>query len=116
MEQERGEVQIAVGELEGALPRRQQRLCTRRTMEAMSLSAAYRMPGVLNSKQLLIAEAIQARAVEQLRAQGLIEGTEADTARAKLGGIVVRLMADSSQSIADLSASAVRIFREDLAR
>ncbi len=70
---------------------------------------AFRFPGVLNSQELLVAEAIQARAWEAIRNDDHI--AVAEDAKAKLGGIVVRLMADRSKSIGDLATAAVEAFK-----
>lgn len=67
-------------------------------------------PGVLNSKELLVAEAIQARAWAALIDDGRAPDDAA--AQAKLGRIVIRLMADRSQSIDGLTVAALAAFRE----
>lgn len=72
---------------------------------------SFRFPGVLNSQELLVAEAIQARALASLDAQGLLAGTDTEAAKAKLGGIVLRLMSDQTKSIGDLSAAAIASFK-----
>ena len=70
---------------------------------------AFRFPGVLNSQEILVAEAIQARAWSVLQHDERIAvASEAD--KAKLGGIVLRLMSDRSKSIGDLAAVAVAAF------
>ncbi|PZR83148.1 MAG: hypothetical protein DI537_35400 [Stutzerimonas stutzeri] len=80
--------------------------------ENMSMSTtSFRFPGVLNSQELLVAEAIQARALASLDAQGLLAGTDTEAAKAKLGGIVLRLMSDHTKSIDDLSAAAIASFK-----
>ncbi|HEV7318214.1 MAG TPA: hypothetical protein VGO04_06350 [Ensifer sp.] len=58
-----------------------------------------------------MAEAIQARAWATL----VVEGRAADdaTAQAKLGRIVIMLMADRSQSIGSLATAAIAAFQED---
>ncbi len=53
----------------------------------------FRFPGVLNSKELLVAEAVQARAWAVLAGKGRFRDDD-EAARARLGGIVVRLMAE----------------------
>ena len=72
----------------------------------------FRFPGVLNSKDLLVAEAIQARAWEALRYDERLGTEQAEAAKARLGGIVVRLMSDHPKSIGDLATAAVQAFRE----
>ena len=69
----------------------------------------FRFPGVLNSKELLIAEAVQARAWAKLAGEGRLPDDDT-AAKAKLGGIVVRLMADGSQTVGDLAAAAIATF------
>lgn len=72
---------------------------------------SFSFPAVLNSKQLLVAEAVQARAWASLEEEirlGL--ETEAD-AKARLGRIVVRLIADRYASVTDLAAAVVEDFR-----
>jgi predicted GNAT superfamily acetyltransferase len=71
----------------------------------------FRIPGVLNSKEMLVAEAIQARAWEFLSHDGRVAAEQAEAAKIKLGGIVVRLMSDRSRSIGDLAEAAVAAFR-----
>ena len=71
----------------------------------------FSFPGVLNSKQLLVAEAVQARAWAALEEEirlGL--ETEAE-ARDRLGRIVVKLIGDRYASVTDLAAAAVEAFR-----
>jgi len=75
-------------------------------------SSSFRFPGVLNSQELLVAEAILARAWGMLSSGGALAGVDVDTAKARLGGLVVRLMSDRSKSTGDLSAAAVDAFRE----
>ncbi len=67
-------------------------------------------PGVLNPKELLVAEAIQARALASLEAQGLLDGDERKAAKAKLGGIVLCLISDLTKSIGDFLAAAIASF------
>jgi predicted GNAT superfamily acetyltransferase len=69
----------------------------------------FRFPGVLNSKELLVAEAVQARAWAVLSGKGRFRDDD-EVARARLGGIVVRLMADGSQSVGDLASAAIDSF------
>lgn len=70
----------------------------------------FRFPGVLNSQELLVAEAIQARAFAALNAHGVIADGDLDQAKARLGAIVLRLMLDRPGSIGDLSAAAIEAF------
>ncbi|MGO4675488.1 hypothetical protein AB4Z40_21540 [Bosea sp. 2YAB26] len=74
-----------------------------------------RFPGVLNSKEMLVAESIQARAWDAVSRDNRLIGDEADAAKAKLGGIIVRLMSDGSKSINTLAAEAVQTFRDSAA-
>lgn len=73
----------------------------------------FRFPGVLNSQELLVAEAIQARAFASLSAKGDIPGGDREAARAKLGAIVLRLMLDRTRSIDDLAAAAIAAFKAE---
>jgi hypothetical protein len=72
----------------------------------------FRFPGVLNSKDLLIAEAIQARAWEALATAEAIPPTQIEQAKAKLGRIVVKLMVAGGPSLGNLASEAVRTFKE----
>ncbi len=74
----------------------------------------FHVPGVLNSKEMLVAEAIHARAWETVRGDPHLAGDEAEAAKARLGGIVARLMSDPSRSVGDLAAAAVRAFNESV--
>lgn len=69
----------------------------------------FRFPGVLNSQELLVAEAVQARAWAVLSGKGRFRDDD-HVAKEKLGGIVVRLMSDGSQSIGDLASAAIDSF------
>jgi len=71
----------------------------------------FRFPGVLNSKELLIAEAIQARAWQALDCESELSSEHARVAKERLGGIVVRLMAQDTRSIGDLAKEAVDAFK-----
>ncbi|MGO4741622.1 hypothetical protein AB4099_34310 [Bosea sp. 2KB_26] len=75
-------------------------------------TAHVRFPGVLNSKEMLVAESIQARAWDAVSRDNRLIGDAADAAKAKLGGIIIRLMSDGSKSINDLATEAVLTFRE----
>ena len=68
---------------------------------------------MLNSQELLVAEAIQARAFASLNADGSALGADPEAARAKLGAIVLRLMLDRTRSIDDLAAAAIAAFNAD---
>ena len=74
---------------------------------------SFRFPGVLNSQELLVAEAILARSCNALGLDQALAGMDKDAAKARLGRIVVRLMSDRSRSIGDLSAAAVEAFLGD---
>lgn len=73
----------------------------------------FRFPGVLNSQELLVAEAIQARAWTMLSQNAGADGALSEDDRARLGGIVLRLMSGSSRSVGDLAAAAVEAFEAD---
>lgn len=83
------------------------------TMPAPSLPGpSFSFPGVLNSKQLLVAEAVQARAWTVLEDEIRL-GLETETdAKARLGRVVVRLIADKCDSVSDLTTAVVASFRE----
>ena len=72
---------------------------------------SFRFPGVLNSQELLVAEAIHARAWQTLTNTDHFDGRDETAAKARLGGIVARLMSDRSKSIGDLSAAAIATFK-----
>jgi len=72
---------------------------------------AFRFPGVLNSQELLVAEAILARAWRTVASTYNIPGCDEAGAKARLGGIVARLMSDRSKSIGDLADAAISAFR-----
>ena len=69
----------------------------------------FRFPGVLNSKELLVVEGVQARAWVALAGKGRCRDDD-EAARARLVGIVVGLMADGSPSIGDLASAAIDSF------
>lgn len=75
------------------------------------LMRAFRFPAGLSSKDLLIAEAVQAHAWQTLIRDAAFGKEQAMTAQARLGGIVFRLMPGGSKSIGDLTVEAVKIFR-----
>ncbi|PZO01413.1 MAG: hypothetical protein DCF30_07365 [Hyphomicrobiales bacterium] len=77
---------------------------------------SFRFPGVLNSQELLVAEAIHARAWRALMNTDHFDGLDETAAKARLGGIVMRLMSDRSKSVGDLSAAAISTFRGDAPR
>lgn len=77
------------------------------------LNPDFRFPGVLNSKEMLVAEAIHARAWNAISSELKLAAVEAEQAKAALGGIVVRLMVKGSTSVSDLSATAIRAFKDD---
>jgi len=70
-----------------------------------------RFPGVLNSQELLVAEAIQARAWEALGFGGAVAEFDESVAKARLGAIILRLMSDHSKSMNDLATAAVDAFQ-----
>lgn len=67
--------------------------------------------GYLDPRELLVAEAIQARAWESLSQSGT-SGLDDQAAKARLASIVLKLMTDQSKSIGDLSMAAVSAFRD----
>lgn len=71
----------------------------------------FRFPGVLNSQELLVAEAVQARAWATLGHDQRLD-TELETeARDRLGRIILQLMSSGSGSVSDLAAAAVAEFK-----
>lgn len=74
-------------------------------------ASEFRFPGVLNSKQMLVAEAVQARAWARLSEDSDLAAADEDTAKSRLGRIVVDLMAHHAHSVADLTEAAVAAFR-----
>lgn len=70
---------------------------------------SFRFPGVLNSQELLVAEAASARAWDLLSQADPLGADE--LAKARLAAIVVRLMLDRSSSNEDLAVAAIREFK-----
>lgn len=74
-------------------------------------SLNFRFPGVLNSQELLVAEAVQARAWAAIGHDERLD-TELETeARDRLGRIILRLMSNVSDSVSDLTSAAVAEFK-----
>lgn len=61
---------------------------------------------------MLVAEAIHARAWHAIGDDLGLVGDEAEQAKARLGGIVVRLLANGPRSMGDLTTAAIQTFRE----
>lgn len=72
----------------------------------------FRAAGFLDPKELLIAEAIQARAWEVLSHERAIADMCEAAAKARLSAIVLHLMINRDRSIGDLSVTAVQSFKE----
>lgn len=72
----------------------------------------FSFPGVLNSKQLLVAEAVHARAWAALEEEIRLGLETEEDAKARLGRIVVRLIGDKYASVTDLAAAVVADFRQ----
>lgn len=87
----------------------------RRAHLTMPISTVdFRFPGVLNSKEMLVAEAIHARAWESISNDLRIAGASAEEAKARLGRIVTQLMGNGPKAaVGDLTAAAVRAFKEE---
>ncbi|WP_353185238.1 hypothetical protein [Bosea sp. (in: a-proteobacteria)] len=68
-------------------------------------------PGVLNSKELLVAEAVHARAWAALGHDERLAAELESDAKARLGRIVLRLIGERPASITDLAAAAVETFK-----
>ena len=75
------------------------------------LMRAFRFPPGLSSKDLLVAEAVQAHAWQAIIRDGAVGKAEAMSAQARLGGIVFRLMPGGSKSVGDLTVEALETFR-----
>lgn len=71
---------------------------------------SFRFPGVLNSKELLVAEALQSRAWGVLDARFGFGTGETPLARDRLGRIVLRLMAEGNGSMTELTGRAIEEF------
>ncbi|MBN9444196.1 MAG: hypothetical protein J0I54_01115 [Bosea sp.] len=74
-------------------------------------SRPFRFPGVLNSKELLVAEAVHARAWASLDHDDRLDPELEDDAKARLGRIVLRLIGERPASVTDLAAAAVEEFK-----
>ena len=75
-------------------------------------TSEFRFPGVLNSKEMLVAEAIQARAWIIISDDLGTIGSSAEEARARLGRIVTQLIGNGPKAVDDVTAAAVRAFRQ----
>jgi hypothetical protein len=73
-----------------------------------SYVTSFRFPGVLNSQELLVAEAASERAWRLLLRHD--PAAEIAAAKAELASIVVRLMLDRSRPEEDLALAAIREF------
>jgi hypothetical protein len=74
-------------------------------------SRPFSFPGVLNSKELLVAEAVHARAWAALDHDDRLDTELEADAKARLGRIVLRLIGERPASVTDLAAAAVTEFR-----
>lgn len=79
--------------------------------ESMMLTPNFRFPGVLNSQELLVAEAAQARAWAALDYDARTDAELEAEARDRLGRIILQQMSRGSDSISDLAAAAVAEFK-----
>lgn len=68
---------------------------------------SFRFPGVLNSQEMLVAEALQSRAWPALAEAIGFGAHEEAHARERLGRIIVRLMASGEPSVSELTARAI---------
>lgn len=68
----------------------------------------FRFPGVLNSKEMLVAEAIHARAWQSIGDDVRIAEVPAEEANARLGRVVMQLMGKGPKAMDDLTAAAIR--------
>ncbi|CAM5186895.1 hypothetical protein ARD30_19435 [Bosea thiooxidans] len=78
--------------------------------ESMMPTPNFRFPGVLNSQELLVAEAAQARAWAALDYDARTDTELEAEARDRLGRIILQLMSRGTDSISDLAAAAVAEF------
>lgn len=78
--------------------------------ESMTPTPNFRFPGVLNSQELLVAEAAQARAWAALDYDARTDTELEAEARDRLGRIILQLMSRGTDSISDLAAAAVAEF------
>ncbi len=74
-------------------------------------SRSFRFPGVLNSSELLVAEAVHARAWASLDHDGRLDPELETDAKARLGRIVLRLIGAPPASVTDLATAAVEEFK-----
>ncbi|MCU4182077.1 hypothetical protein [Bosea sp. BH3] len=72
----------------------------------------FRFPGVLNSKEMLVAEAIHARAWQTISDDLRISGAPPEEAKARLGRIVTQLVGHGPKAADDLAAAAVCAFKQ----
>lgn len=79
--------------------------------ESMMPTQNFRFPGVLNSQELLVAEAAQARAWATLGYDARTDVELEAEARDRLGRIILQAMSRGSDSISDLAAAAVAEFK-----
>lgn len=75
--------------------------------------APFRFPGVLNSQELLVAEAVHARAWHALQSAGEFNVEHSAAARDRLARIVVRLMIGARASSSELASAAIALFRNE---
>jgi len=80
-------------------------------LDSMMPSQNFRFPGVLNSQELLVAEAAQARAWAVLGFDSRTDIELEEEARGRLGRIILQAMSRGSDSISDLAAAAVVEFQ-----
>lgn len=71
----------------------------------------FRDAGFFDPRELLIAEAIQARAWECISRDKALDAKGERNAKAQLAKIVIHLMTNRERSIGDLSAAAVEAFK-----
>jgi len=72
----------------------------------------FRFPGVLNSKEMLVAEAIHARAWESISYDIRLVGASSEEAKTRLAHIVTRLVGNGPKTVDDLAAAAVHAFNQ----
>jgi hypothetical protein len=77
---------------------------------------SFRFPGVLNSQEMLVAEAVLARAWQKIGSDTLQQARYGSAEKSRLGGIIIRLMTDRSKSVGDMAAAAVLDFENAVAQ
>ena len=105
------------GDLQAGCPHRHEPYIGRVTIpdhftpDSSMPSRPFTFPGVLNSKELLVAEAVHARAWATLGHDDRLDPELEGDAKARLGRIVLRLIGERPASVTDLATAAVEEFK-----